>query len=53
MSDAAAHVTITLAQSADLPGSAAGEVGAATALQAERQMTTGEQPTQLAVTSGA
>jgi Zn-dependent M28 family amino/carboxypeptidase len=53
MSDAAAHVTITLAQSAELPGSAAGEVGAATALQSEGQMTTGQQPTPLAVTSGA
>lgn len=52
MSDAAAHVTITLAQSEALPGSQSGEVGAATALQAERRMMTEEQQTPLAVTSG-
>ncbi|MGH9229850.1 MAG: M28 family metallopeptidase, partial [Acidimicrobiales bacterium] len=52
MSDAAAHVTITLAQSAELPGGGGGEVGAATALQSEQRTTTEEQPTPLAVTSG-
>jgi Zn-dependent M28 family amino/carboxypeptidase len=52
MSDAAAHVTITLAQSAVPPGGAGGEVGTVTALSSERQMMTEEQPTPLAVTSG-
>jgi Zn-dependent M28 family amino/carboxypeptidase len=52
MSDAAAHVTITLAQSADLPGAAAA-VTTATALQSEGQMTTAERPAPLAVTSGS
>jgi hypothetical protein len=52
MSDAAAHVTITLAQSAAPPGGAGGEVGSVTALSSERQMMTEEQPTPLAVTSG-
>ena len=49
MSDAAAHVTITLAQSADLPG---GQVGTATATQTERRTMMEGQPTPLAVTSG-
>jgi hypothetical protein len=49
MSDAAAHVTITLAQSADLPG---GEVGIATATQSEGRLMTEGRPTPLAVTSG-
>jgi Peptidase family M28/PA domain len=49
MSDAAAHVTITLAQSAELPG---GAVGTATAVQPERRMMTEAQPTPLAVASG-
>jgi Zn-dependent M28 family amino/carboxypeptidase len=52
MSDAAAHVTIILAQSADLPGAAAA-VTTATALQSEGQMTTAERPAPLAVTSGS
>ena len=38
------------AQSAELPG---GELGTATAVQPERRMMTQEQPTPLAVTSGA
>ncbi|HEX6237889.1 MAG TPA: M28 family peptidase [Acidimicrobiales bacterium] len=53
MSDAAAHVIITLAQSADLPGGDTGDVDTATALQSERQMMTEEEPTLLAVNSGA
>ncbi|MGH9193232.1 MAG: M28 family metallopeptidase [Acidimicrobiales bacterium] len=52
MSDAAAHVTITLAQSAELSGGEGGEVGSAATLQSERRMMTEEQPTPLAVSSG-
>jgi hypothetical protein len=52
MSDAAAHVTITLAQSAELSRGEGGEVGSAATLQSERRMMTEEQPTPLAVSSG-
>jgi hypothetical protein len=50
MSDAAAHATITLAQSKQLPGSADGQADAATAAPSTQRIPTSEQPTPLPTT---
>jgi Zn-dependent M28 family amino/carboxypeptidase len=52
MSDAAAHATITLAQSKQLPGSADGQADAATAAPSTQRIPMSEQPTPLPTTGG-